>query len=276
MPFLDRTNAQLYYEDSGKGTPIIALHGLSLNSAYWNKSGFTEKISPFFRFIKLDMRGHGRTRVDPTTPGYDVDTMIGDITALADQLDLPQFHLMGHSTGGMIAVRYGMYFSERLTSLILMNTSSATALIPGDETTRKTWMEAFATTFDKNSWDKIIAMSRLMPGPLLATMNQHPQHQLLWQRLEEIFKVGNPANIAAFIRSFYTDSNPQVEKLKTIQCPTLILTGAEDTVFKASSQLMAQHIPHNHQVILPSVGHMTALEDLNATAKAVLSFLQSI
>ena len=76
--------------------------------------------------------------------------------------------------------------------------------------------------------------------------------------------------------SFYSDPDPRVEGLRQITCPTLILLGEHDIVFIEPSELMAKEIPNNKHVIIEGVGHMTAIEAPERTAKELLDFLDSV
>ena len=126
MPFFEKGNLRLYYEDVGEGEPIICNHGLSEDTTYWSETGVTAKLAEKYRVISIDMRAHGRTVVDGEPHGYDVETMAKDFDDLADFLGIKRFHLLSHATGGMVAVRYAMTRSDRLKSLMLTDTGSET------------------------------------------------------------------------------------------------------------------------------------------------------
>ena len=68
MSTFTRGNAKIYYEEHGSGEPLIAVHGLIENATYWHLGGVTELLSKEYRFIPMEMRGHGRTKVqgEPT------------------------------------------------------------------------------------------------------------------------------------------------------------------------------------------------------------------
>ena len=54
MPYLQRDNAKIYYEETGSGDPVIAVHGLIENTTYWRVSGIVERLAPKHRFIAMD------------------------------------------------------------------------------------------------------------------------------------------------------------------------------------------------------------------------------
>ena len=116
MPFLSRDNANIYYEEAGSGEPVIAVHGLIENTAYWRVSGVSQRLAERYRFIAMDMRGHGRSVVEGEPTGYDADTIAADFEALADHLGCGRFHLLTHSTGGFAATRWAMENGPRLSS----------------------------------------------------------------------------------------------------------------------------------------------------------------
>jgi pimeloyl-ACP methyl ester carboxylesterase len=91
----------------------------------------------------------------------------------------------------------------------------------------------------------------------------------------KMMEQGDRSVIASFIRSFYTDPDPQVERLRGIQCPALIIFGDKNDLFVESSRLMAREIPGALLREYTGIGHMTALEAPELLAKDVLSFIEA-
>jgi 3-oxoadipate enol-lactonase len=289
MAYFQHGNLKMYYEDVGVGEPIIANHGLSEDTGYWNDTGVTSKLAERYRFIPYEMRGHGRTIVEGEPYGYDADTMAADIDALADHLGIDKFHLLSHATGGMVTVRYAMTRSERLLSLLLTDTGSATQpKMPGIETdedrerarqeaeqaARQVAQQLAAGTFTP---EERKARWKANPGPFTFTMVDRPNSDQLWQIMDGFYRRRlSMQALADFRASFYTDPDPRVEELRNIKCPTLILLGEHDIVFIEPSELMAKEIPNNKHVIIEGVGHMTAIEAPERTAKELLDFLESV
>lgn len=154
MPYFKRDGATIYYEESGAGDPVIALHGLIGNTSYWGLTGVMGTLSKKFRFISMEMRGHGRTVVDEKNPGYDADTVGGDILVLADHLGLGRFHMLTHSTGGFAAVRQAMKDWRRFATLTLTDTGSFTSPIDAAPEVIRGFHEKFAASFEKFSWTR--------------------------------------------------------------------------------------------------------------------------
>jgi pimeloyl-ACP methyl ester carboxylesterase len=271
MSFFSRDHARIYYEDKGRGEPIIAVHGLIENTTYWKD--IAEDITKKYRFIPLDMRGHGRTVVDGEPYGFDVDTIGDDIVELADYLNIERFHLLTHSTGGFVGVRYAMRDSGRLASLILTDTGSSTSVLPGDQESIRIYHSKFAHSFEKYDWEQMIAGVRVIPGPFFRGIMESPRAEELLQSAYEMIRLGDRPTIARFVRSFYTDPDPRVEGLRSIRCPALIIYGEKDELFIESSKLMAREIPDARLIQYPGAGHMTALEEPRRLAEDIMEFV---
>ena len=271
MPFFTRDNAKIYFEDDGWGEPIIALHGLIENTTYWKN--LVDEIIEKYRFIPMDMRGHGKTVVDGESYGFDAETIGDDIEAMADYLNIEQFHLLTHSTGGFAGVRYAMRNSGRLASLILTDTGSSTSVLPGDPEFIRSYHDKLARYFEKFNWEQIVANLWVNPFPFFRGIVESPQAKELMKSAYEMISLGNRSTIAQFVRSFYTDPDPKIEGLRGIHCPTLIIYGEKDDLFIETSKLMAKEIPHARLIEYPEVGHMTALEIPQRLASDIIDFL---
>jgi pimeloyl-ACP methyl ester carboxylesterase len=281
MPYFQNKNAKIYYEDVGEGEPIIANHGLLEDVTYWSETGVTAKLAEKYRMISMDMRAHGRTIVDGEPFGFDADTMGNDFGDLADFLEIDKFHILTHATGGMAGVRYAMTNSERLLSLILTDTGSAT--IPDyflDEANRPKPSEERDAAWEKwiatGSYDDVIKELRSHPNHFLFKMDEHPNRDEMWKIYAGCYKYTNPQVNIKFYSEFYNDLSPRVKDLRKIKCPTLVLLGKHDVVFFHASEILAKKIPDVRHVILDGVGHMTAIEDPDRTIKEILDFLETV
>lgn len=281
MPYFQNKNVKIYYEDVGEGEPIIANHGLMEDVTYWSETGVMAKLAEKYRMISMDMRAHGRTIVDGEPFGYDADIMATDFDALADFLEIDRFHLLTHATGGIAGVRYAMTRSERLISLMLTDTGSASIpeffLDPANRP-KQTKEETAAWTkwISTGSYDDVIKEMRRHPNEFLFKMDEHPNRERMWKIYEGFLRYSDPQAISKFYAEFYSDFNPRINGLRQITCPTLVLLGEFDIVFFKPSEIMAKEIPDIRHVILDGVGHMTAIEAPNRTIKEILDFLETV
>jgi len=280
MPYFERDNVRIYYEDVGSGEAIIANHGLAEDTTYWSDTGVTAKLAEKNRVISMDMRAHGRSVVESEPYGYDADTMGNDFGALADHLGIDKFHILTHATGGMAGVRYAMTNSERLISLMLTDTGSATIpdffLQPDRPQPTEEQMKAIQEWALNASIEERMQATRANPGEFLFKMAEHPNNEGMWKIFEGFLQRQDIKSIQDFRGVFYSDPDPRVEGLRQIKCPTLVLLGEFDIVFLKPSEIMAKEIPDARHVIMPGIGHMTAIEAPEQTAKEILDFLETV
>jgi len=113
---------ELFYREAGtQGNPVVVLlHGLagSGDSTWFNTFA---ALSAAYRVIAPDLRGHGLS-FQPSGPSR-IEDIAQDVLALIRQLEIKQFHLMGHSMGGMVAISAAHLAPEQVLSLTLIDTS---------------------------------------------------------------------------------------------------------------------------------------------------------
>lgn len=106
MPYITKNvdkNFNLYYEDLGKGQPVILIHGWPLSGKSWEPQ-VQVLLDAGYRVITYDRRGFGKSQ--PTSDGYDYDGLTADLEQLITDLDLQNVVLVGFSMGGGEVVRY--------------------------------------------------------------------------------------------------------------------------------------------------------------------------
>ena len=103
-PFVTaRDGTKLFVQDWGSGRPVIFLSAWTFQSNVWG-SHMAALTAHGFRCVAPDRRGHGRS--DAPSTGYDLDTMVDDLSRIIDQLDLRNAVLVAHSMGAFEAVHY--------------------------------------------------------------------------------------------------------------------------------------------------------------------------
>ena len=105
----------LYYEDSGRGTPIVFIHGANNTCDMWRPQ--VEALSRRSRVIVYDLRGHGRS--GPTQLRFSIENLARDLEGLLDHLEATPAVVCGFSIGGCIAQEYAARYPSRVRALII-------------------------------------------------------------------------------------------------------------------------------------------------------------
>jgi non-heme chloroperoxidase len=109
---------ELYYEDRGRGHPVVLIHGYPLNGRSWERQE-RALLAAGYRVITYDRRGFGLS--SQPTIGYDYDTFAADLGALLEHLALTDVVLVGFSMGSGEVTRYlGRYGSARVRKAALL------------------------------------------------------------------------------------------------------------------------------------------------------------
>ena len=109
-----------YLDTGGEGQTLIALHALWMEAATYTR--FAVALSPGWRVIGLDQRGHGHS---DHAPGYTREDYIGDILALFEYVGLDNAILLGNSLGGVNAYQFAAWHPERVKALVIEDIGAA-------------------------------------------------------------------------------------------------------------------------------------------------------
>ena len=117
----DTPQVWIYYKESGRGTPILMLHGNAETHLIFDY--YEKKLSMKYRVILMDSRAHGRSRIKPEYAESEFTTadMAKDAAALLDVLHIPSCILFGFSDGANIALEYASLFPDRTRAVIAIS-----------------------------------------------------------------------------------------------------------------------------------------------------------
>jgi len=115
---IDGPAGQLHLNDGGggPGVPVLFVHSYAGSAAHW-RAQFAPR-SPPRRCVAMDLRGHGQSDA-PAALDYAIPLLAQDIAAVADELSLSRFVLVGHSMGGAAAAAYAGEKPSRVAGLVL-------------------------------------------------------------------------------------------------------------------------------------------------------------
>lgn len=105
-----------YTDTGGDGEPVVLIHSFLSSSDMWTNVGFAP--SDDFRFIALDLRGHGDSGKPEDPDAYGLE-MVEDVVRLMDHLAIEDAHVAGYSIGSEIAQKLATEHPERVRSLVV-------------------------------------------------------------------------------------------------------------------------------------------------------------
>lgn len=250
------------FDDVGSGDAVVFVHGFPHRRTLWapQLSALVDRA----RCIAVDLRGFGESAGNGPVS---MDAYAEDLIGLLDQRKVAQAVFCGLSMGGYIAFAIWRRYPERVRGLVLMDTKSGA---DNEEAVGKR-REMISLARERGSAAIADAMITGMVGK--STREKCPEVVDAVHRMLESAPVeGIVGALEAMIGR--PDSTPT---LGTIDVPTLIVVGEEDTLTPPrESHAMHAAIPDSRLEIIPLAGHVSNLER-PATVNHVLSeFLASI
>src|SRR5262249_47673761 len=115
MPFTVNQGTRIYWDEEGKGDPLLLIMGLGYPSIAWYRT--RPVLAKEFRTIAFDNRGVGKSEMPPGP--YPIPLMASDAAAVLDAASVESAHVFGISMGGMIAQEFALQYPKRVRSLIL-------------------------------------------------------------------------------------------------------------------------------------------------------------
>jgi pimeloyl-ACP methyl ester carboxylesterase len=253
------------YSESGP-PPLVFLHGLMGFAANWGK------IWPQFEqkrpILLLDQRGHGRSSKPPT--GYAPEDYAGDLKGLIDRLGWRKCHVVGHSMGGRVALRFCSRYPGNSRSLILEDSGMEGRPL------RLNWihdlLNGIPTPFsDRESAKRFFAShftdDPLTGGFLFTNLEPKPDGTLDWR----FYKPGMTATIEN------GRAQSAMQEFSSLSLPTLVIRGSRSSEFpKDEAERMAAARPDARLVTIEGAGHFVHAEKPEEFSRALAVFLQAV
>jgi len=107
---------KLYCRQMGTGDPLVIIHGIFGMSDNW--LAIAKKLSRAHHCYLLDMRNHGRS---PHSHDLTYDDMVEDIYEFLTDFRLRTASFIGHSMGGMVAMKFASEYSHRIEKLVIVD-----------------------------------------------------------------------------------------------------------------------------------------------------------
>ena len=261
MPTLDVDGRSVYYEEHGDGEPLLCVQGLTVDTLGWALQ--LPAFSARHRTVIFDNRDAGQS--SPGEGDYTIADMAADALALADELGLESFHLLGISMGGAIAQEIALAAPDRVRTLTLAVTFARGGA----------WGRALSLTWS--------ARVREMPR------ERHVDELLLLNLSEEFYENEaavqfardlmlqnpHPQDPESFARQLAASSHHDArERLPALRMPVHVIGGERDILVPVwKSKELAELIPGARLSVLERAPHGLSMERAEEFNGLVLDFI---
>jgi len=254
-------------EITGKGAPVLLLHGFTGNHNSWRK--LINAYQHEFQFIVPSLLGHGGTDAPKDSERYHIEQCTRDLVEILRQLEIEKVHCLGYSMGGRLALALALCHPVYIRSLIL-ESSTAGLTSEQERSARRTSDRKLASMIRDDLvrfvdyWEKI---------PLFESQ----QHALTLEEKQDLRKVRlaqNPFGLAGSLLGMGTGSQPNYfPRLSELSMPVLLITGALDQKFCQIAVEMTKHLSNGTHIKIDKSGHTVHLEQYQLFVELVADFL---
>jgi pimeloyl-ACP methyl ester carboxylesterase len=267
------------------GRTVVLLHGKNFASDYWGRT-IRALGEMGYRVVAPDQIGFGKSS-KPEHFQFSFHALAAQTAALLDRLQLPRVALLGHSMGGMLAVRFALLYPERVERLVLVNPIGL-----------EDWSRAVPyQTLD----ERYVAELQSTPERLRAYMRASyfggewkPEYEA-FLRIHAGWRRGPDWPRLAWISALTSDmayTQPVVHELPDLSVPTLLIIGQKDRTApgrdRARPALAAglgnyaelgrrahEAVAGSKLVEIPEAGHLPQVEAFDRYRAALEAFLGS-
>jgi|SRR6516164_1680716 pimeloyl-ACP methyl ester carboxylesterase len=255
-------DAELVYQIRGEGPPIVLLHPFPLDHTFW--SGVVDHLSTRFRIVVPDLRAHGDSEL-----GDGLATMqkhAGDLVRLCREQRINKAFFVGVSIGGYILFEFWRRSREQVAALALANTRA------GAETPES--KAARLRSADKVLREGTGSFIEEMAAKLLSGTTRTNRPDIV-EAARQMMRKMSPQDVAG-IQQGIAERPDSTPTLATINVPTLLIAGAEDSVPLAEMELMRQQVPGSSLQVISRAGHYAALEKPDEVGPLLRSFFDRL
>ncbi|MVT09075.1 alpha/beta fold hydrolase [Chitinophaga tropicalis] len=253
--FASNQGVKTYYEEYGKGSPLILLHGAYMTIGMnWNE--LIPELSKTHRVIALELQGHGHTPL--TDRPLTWPTLAADVAAVMNHLKIDSADVIGYSFGGTVAYQLAIQNPEKVKRTVIIS-----------------------STYKTYGWQKEVAAAlrsmtpeMLTNTPLKTAYDAVAPDKTKW---EPFLK-----QMIAFDNIDYNFGDDNIKKIKS---PVLLISGDNDGVDKIelikTYQLLGGCVfadmgamPKSQLAIIPAQGHVSLMMQTKQLLEYITPFLK--
>lgn len=263
MAFIEVNQKKAYYEIHGEGEQtLVILNGIMMSSASWQP--FVNFLKKQIQVVLVDFFDQGKS--DYLDFEYTQDIQVDLVHTLIEALDLKQVTLLGISYGGEVAMRYAAKYPNRLSNLILANTTAYTnqqLKAIGDS-----WIYAAKTHDGKQFFKATIP-------PIYSTAFYEARVEWLEAREKLFVTLFDERWYDGFIRLVKSaESHDARSILEKIEVPTLIIGADQDLITPIVCQeALSKSIKNARFLEIKDCGHASMYEKPIEFFTAVMGFI---
>jgi len=273
MPVCRVDDININYRVYGEGFPLVLIHPFSASLGFWAQQ--IEKLSPKYRIIAYDVRGHGLSSAPAGEENYTLDILVEDLHNLLTHLGVAKAYIGGLSLGGAIALGYAGRYPGTVKALLIFDIHGGFQP-PSDAAAQAAMAEGRAKgeRYAQEKGMADFARRQIATGTAFPPVPEDEALQEQYIERMAKFPVNGYIGVG---RAKPWEAEWQRQAADRINVPTLITVGSDDLEMVVSgTRILHEHIKGSRYVIIKGSVHETARWRPDLFNQAVTEFLKAV
>jgi len=256
MPYADSDGVKLYYEETGRGTPIVFVHEFSGDLRSWEPQ--MRYFGRRYRCVAFNARGYPPSEVPAKVSMYTHRQAADDLLNLLRRLGIARAHVIGCSMGAYTTLQFGLRCPRRALSLTVIGAGAGS-----DPATHKQFLKASAATAKRFEEGGLAAALRpyRSAGNRIQLGNKDPRaFREFFRRFLEHSALGH-ANTVRGVQMRRPPILGMAGSLARLTVPTHVVVGDEDETSLDTGVFLKRVCPAARLTIAPATGHLVNNEE---------------
>jgi 2-succinyl-6-hydroxy-2,4-cyclohexadiene-1-carboxylate synthase len=249
---------------------VFLLHGFTGSSSDWME--IIPNLNKNFSYVAVDLIGHGQSDSPNELNHYKTPSLLTQLDEVFKNFTKDHFILKGYSMGGRAALSYAAAYPENLLGLILESSSPGIA----EEKSRQERVladEKIIKMIEGKSLEEFIEF--WINQDLFASLKNLPKEK--FEQIQKSKIKNQKIGLINSLRGFGTGVMPPLHnKLNSIKCKTLLVTGELDSKFSNINRELKKKLINSRHKIVKDSGHIVHFEKPEEFVKVVNEFLENL
>ncbi|MBI2296414.1 MAG: alpha/beta hydrolase [Betaproteobacteria bacterium] len=273
MPYVTSNGVRLYYEEVGRGRPIVFVHEFAHDLRSWE--GQMRHFSRRYRCIAFNARGYPPSDVPEAVSQYSQAIATDDIANVMRDLGVRGAHIIGCSMGGYATLHFGLRYARLARSLTVIGAGYGSDPDKRGQFLRDT--EVMARRFDELGTPEAITTYQIGPARVQLANKDPRGFSEFCEQFAGHSALGS-ANTLRGVQARRPTIYSLERGLRRMRVPALIVTGDEDNQCLEPGIFIKRVCPAARLTVVPATGHAVNVEEpdlFNRITEGFLSLVDS-
>ena len=271
MPYANSNGVQLYYEEAGRGTPIVFVHEFADDLYGWEMQ--LRHFSRRYRCIAFNARGYPPSDVPKATSRYSQAIATADIANVMHHLRINKAHVIGCSMGGFAALHFGLRYAPMALSLTVVGIGFGS-----DPDKRMQFLrdnEIMARRFEELGTEEAVKPYQIGPARV-QLQNKDPRGYAHFCTEFAKHSALGSANTLRGIQAKRPTLYRLERRIARLKVPLHVISGDEDDNCLQPGIFIKRICPSACLTVVPATGHAVNREEPDLFNRITADFLASV